>query len=155
MATDFQRAILLIRGKRVMLDADLAVVYTIATKVLVQAVHRNIERFPDDFMFRLTRAEAANLRSPGVTSSSGRGWGGRRYLPYAFTEQAFVRLRVLFISHEDLAEKVADLEKKYDANFKIVFDAIRALMAEPASRQREIGFRSSPESTPRNTRHRR
>ena len=178
MATDFQHAILLIRGKRVMLDADLAVVYTIATKMLVQAVHRNIERFPDDFMFRLTRAEAANLRSPGVTSSSGRGWGGRRYLPYAFTEQgvamlssvlrssraikaniaimrAFVRLRALSISHEDLAEKVADLEKKYDANFKIVFDAIRALMAEPASRQREIGFRSSPESTPRNTRHRR
>jgi len=167
MATDIRRAIILIRGKQVMLDADLAAVYGVPTKALVQAVRRNVKRFPKDFMFRLTRQEATNLRSQFVTSSSVHRWGGRRHLPYAFTEQgvamlssvlrsprainaniaimrAFVRLRAFLVSPDDLARKVADLETKYDANFKIVFDAIRELMAEPASPQRVIGFRSPP-----------
>lgn len=89
---DIHRAILFLRGKRVMLGADLALLYGVATKVLTQAVRRNARRFPDDFMFRLTPVETANLRSQFVTSSSGRGWGGRRYTPCAFTEQGVAML---------------------------------------------------------------
>jgi hypothetical protein len=152
--------ILLIRGERVMLDADLAELYGVATKVLVQAVKRNVERFPPDFMFQLTPDEFSNLRSQFVTSS----WGGRRYAPFAFTEhgiamlssvlkseraikvnveimRAFVRLRRLLGSHEDLARKLAELEKRYDAQFKTIFDAIRTLMAPPDKARRSIGFR--------------
>jgi len=152
--------ILLMRGERVMLDADLAELYGVATKVLVQAVKRNAERFPLDFMFQLTLDEFANLRSQIVTSS----WGGRRYPPYAFTEhgvamlssvlnsgqaiqvnveivRAFVRLRRLLGSHEDLPRKLAELEKRYDAQFRAVFDAIRQLMAPPEKQRRSIGFR--------------
>jgi len=152
--------ILLMRGERVMLDADLAELYGVATKVLVQAVKRNAERFPLDFMFQLTLDEFANLRSQILTSS----WGGRRYPPCAFTEygvamfssvlnngqaiqvnmeivQAFVRLRRLLGSHEDLARKLAELEKRYDAQFRAVFDAIRQLMAPPENQRRSIGFR--------------
>ena len=115
-------------------------------------------------MFRLTRREAANLRSQTVTSSLGRGWGGRRHTPYAFTEQGvamlstvlrsrraieanitimrtFVQLRQMLVSHETLAAKLVALEKKYDAKFSVVFDAIRELMSPPASRRRAIGFR--------------
>ena len=84
-AERIERSILLIRGHKVMLDADLAELYGVQTKVLVQALRRNRERFPDDFMFQLTKEEFANLRSQTVTSSP--GWGGRRYPPYAFTEQ--------------------------------------------------------------------
>ena len=161
---EIRRAIVAIRGKRVMLDSDLAALYGVATKALVQAVRRNPRRFPGDFMFRLTRAEAANLRSRTVTSSLGRGWGGRRHTPYAFTEQGvamlstvlrsrraieanitimrtFVQLRQMLVAHETLATKLVALEKKYDAKFSIVFDAIRALMSPPAARRRAIGFR--------------
>ena len=167
LATEIHRAILLIRARRVMLDSDLAVLYGVPTKALVQAVRRNPGRFPEDFMFRLTPVEAANLRSQFVTSSLGRGWGGRRHTPYAFTEQGvamlssvlrsrraietniaimrtFVRLRQMLVSHEALAGKLEALEKKYDANFKVVFDAIRELMSPPSSRRRAIGFRPSP-----------
>jgi hypothetical protein len=154
------RAILLIRGHKVMLDQDLAYLYGVATKVLNQAVRRNKSRFPDDFMFQLTREEASFLRSQIVTLESRQ----IRYLPYAFTEQgvamlssvlrseravrvnieimrAFVQLRQILSSHADLARKLAALEKKYDAQFKVVFDAIRELMAptEPP-RKRRIGF---------------
>jgi hypothetical protein len=145
-----------------MLDADLAALYQVETKALVRAVKRNAERFPADFMFQLSEDEFENLRLHSGTSSS---WGGRRYLPYAFTEQgvamlssvlrsaravrvnieimrAFVRLRQMLASHGELARKLAALEKKYDAQFKVVFDAIRELMAPPTASRKKIGFRS-------------
>ena len=152
--------ILLIRGQKIMLDADLAALYEVETKVLTQAVKRNIGRFPTDFMFQLTKQEFNNLRSQFVTSS----WGGRRYPPYAFTEQGvamlssvlnseravrvnieimrtFVRLRRILATHADLARKLATLEKKYDAQFRVVFDAIRELMIPPEpKKKRPIGF---------------
>lgn len=152
--------IFLIRGHKLMLDADLAALYGVETKVLIQAVKRNIGRFPDDFMIQLTKQEVTDLRSQLVTSS----WGGRRYPPYAFTEQgvamlasvlnsdravhvnieimrAFVRLRQMLASNADLSRKLATLEKKYDAQFKIVFDAIRELMTPPdPKKKRPIGF---------------
>jgi hypothetical protein len=156
------RAILVLRDQKVLLDADLADLYEVETKDLVRAVKRNIERFPADFMFQLTREEFDHLRSQIGTSS---GWGGRRTPPYAFTEQgvamlsgvlrspraievnveimrAFVRLRVMIGSHAELARRLDALEQKYDHQFKIVFDAIRRLMApppEPVKRKR-IGF---------------
>lgn len=158
--------ILLVRGQKVMLDADLAALYGVETKVLNQAVKRNIDRFPDDFMFRLSKEEFANLRSQIVTPKS---WGGRRTPPYAFTEQGvamlssvlrspravqvniqimrtFVKLRRILATHEHLARKLADLERKYDRQFKVVFDAIRELMTPPEPRQkRRIGFRAGEE----------
>ena len=159
-------SILVIRGHKVMLDADLAALYGVETKALNQAVRRNIERFPDDFMFQLSSDEMENLRSQTVTSSS---WGGRRTRPYAFTEQgvamlssvlkspraiqvnieimrAFVRLRQMVTSNADLARKLNALERKYDGQFKIVFAAIREL-TEPAPKKkgRPIGFRSDEE----------
>jgi hypothetical protein len=160
-ADRIDQAIALIRGRKVMLDADLAALYRVPTKVLIQAVKRNSARFPEDFMFRLTAEEAASLRSQIVTSNVGRG--GRRYPPYAFTEhgvamlssvlrshraiqvniaimRAFVRLRGLLTSNEALARKLDALERKYDAQFKVIFDAIRQLMSAPATR-RAIGFR--------------
>jgi len=163
-ADSIRHAILLVRGQRVMLDADLAALYRVPTKALVQAVRRNPLRFPEDFMFRLTGGEAAGLRSQSVTSKTPRGRGGRRYAPYAFTEQgvamlstvlrsrraikvniaimrAFVKLRQLLVTHEDLARKLAALENRYDAQFKVVFDAIRELMTPPAPGRRAIGFR--------------
>ncbi len=155
-------AILLLRGEKVMLDADLAALYGVETKALVRAVKRNIDRFPEDFMFQLTKAEFDNLRYQAGTSSS---WGGRRTAPYAFTEhgvtmlssvlhseravrvnievvRAFVRLRRILATHDDLARKFVALEKKYDAQFKVVFDAIRDLMAPPATSKRRIGFKA-------------
>lgn len=154
------KLILLIRGQKVILDAALAGLYEVETKILNQAVKRNLDRFPADFMFRLTEQEAHHLRSQFVTSS----YGGRRYLPYAFTEQgiamlssvlrskraiqvnieimrAFVRLRQLLASNSELAGKLEALEKKYDSQFKVVFDAIRALMTPPdPPTKRPIGF---------------
>lgn len=161
-APKIERSILTIREQRVMLDADLARLYGVPTKALVQAVKRNLARFPEDFMFQLSAAEATALRSRTVTSNVGRG--GRRYLPYVFTEQgvamlssilrsaraiqtniaimrAFVMLRGLFATHIDLARKLDALERKYDAQFKVVFDAIHALMAPSPSPRRMIGFR--------------
>ncbi|OLB06250.1 MAG: DNA-binding protein [Candidatus Rokuibacteriota bacterium] len=165
VAQRIERAILLVGGQKVMLDADLAALYRVPTKVLVQAVKRNLARFPNDFMFRLTVEEAVRLRSQIVTSNVGRG--GRRYSPYAFTEhgvamlssvlrssraiqaniaimRAFVRQRGLLASNEALARKLDALEKKYDAQFKVVFDAIRQLMSPQAAGQRTIGFRLRP-----------
>jgi hypothetical protein len=156
-----ERAILLIRGEKVMLDSDLAEIYGVETRILNQAVNRNINRFPADFMFQLTADEAKSLRSQIVISNEGRG--GRRYLPYAFTEhgalmlanvlnseraaqtsvqvvRVFVRLRQMLSSNAELARKLESLEKKYDAQFKVVFDAIRQLMSTPARPKREIGF---------------
>ena len=160
-AEDISQRIHTIRGHRVMLDADLAELYGVTTKVFNQAIQRNMDRFPEDFMFRLTEEEFSDLRSQFVTSKKGRG--GRRYLPYVFTEQgvamlsgvlnnpravqvniaimrAFVRLRRMLVSHEELARKVDTLEKQYDAQFRVVFDAIRALMEPPKTPRRRIGF---------------
>ena len=162
-ADRIERTIRLIRGHKVMLDADLAGLYRVPTKVLNQAVKRNTERFPNDFMFRLTADEGAFLRSQTVTLKPGRGQH-RKYLPYAFTEQgvamlssvlrsrravlvnieimrAFVRLRQMLASHADLARKLDALEKKYDAQFRAVFDALRELMNPPQpGERRRIGF---------------
>jgi ORF6N domain len=162
-AERIERSILLIRGQKVLLDADLADLYGVTTRVLVQAVRRNLDRFPADFMFQLTREEFALLRSQTVISSQ---WGGRRYAPYAFTEQgvamlssvlrsrraievnieimrAFVRLREMLASHKELARRLDELEAKYDEQFRVIFDAIRQLMlplTEP-QKKRRIGFR--------------
>jgi len=160
-----EKAILLIRGQKVMLDADLAALYGVETKMLVRAVKRNINRFPTDFSFQLSKEEFDNLRFHFGTSSD---WGGRRYPPYAFTEQgvamlssvlrsqraiqvnieimrAFIRLRRMLASHVELARKLDALEKKYDAQFKQVFEAIRQLMAPPEPKRRPIGFRKGDE----------
>jgi len=146
-----------------MLSFDLAALYGVEPRALIQAVKRNIDRFPEDFMFQLTDQEFRDLKSQIVTSS----WGGlRRAKPYAFTEhgvamlssvlrskravqvniaimRAFVRLRELLAGHQDLARKLAELEKKYDAQFKVVFDAIRNLMKPPVPTiRKQIGFRT-------------
>ncbi len=158
-----ERRILLIRGQKVMLSTHLAELYEVAPRVLVQAVTRNRERFPDDFMFQLNRKEFSNLKSQFVTSS----WGGiRRAAPYAFTEQgvamlssvlhskravqvniaivrAFVKLRQVMASHRDLARRLDEMEQRYDCHFKIVFDAIRRLMQPPEKPRRRIGFAAS------------
>ena len=155
-----EQSILLIRGHKVILDADLAALYGVETKQLIRAVKRNLPRFPDDFMFQLNKEESENLRFHFGTSSQ---WGGRRYPPYAFTEQGvamlssvlrskravqvnieimrtFVRLRRMLASNKELARRLDALEKKYDAQFKVVFDAIRELMKPPESKKRPIGF---------------
>jgi hypothetical protein len=154
-----ERAILLLRGHRVMLDADLASLYGVETGALTRAVRRNANRIPADFMFQLTKQEFEDLRRQSGISSA---WGGRRYAPYAFTEQgvamlssvlrseravlvnieimrAFVRLRQMLASHADLARKLAQLERKYDAQFKVVFDAIREMMERPDSGDKNEG----------------
>jgi hypothetical protein len=150
-----------LRGRRIMLDSDLAGLYEVSTKVLNQAVRRNAERFPGDFMFQLTSREWESLRSQSVTS---KGRGGRKYAPYAFTEEgvamlssvlrsrravqvnieimrAFVRLRQMFASNEVLARRLANLESKYDARFRVVFRAIRKMMADDLPARKPIGFR--------------
>ncbi len=142
-----------------MLDSDLARLYQVSTKRLNEQVRRNIRRFPDDFMFQLNYQEVANLRSRIATSSS--EYGGRRYLPFVFTEQgvamlssvlnsdraidvnveimrAFVRLRQLLATHKDLAKKLEELEEKYDGKFKIVFEAIRRLMLPQQLRRKTV-----------------
>jgi hypothetical protein len=153
-----ERAILTIRGHNVITDSELAAMYGVPTKVLNQAIRRNAKRFPADFMFQLTAGETTSLRSQIVTSNVGRG--GRRYRPYVFTEQGVAmlstvvnsdraievnifRLREILSTHKDLARKLDALEKKYDENFRVVFEAIRQLMtppAEPAGKKRRIGF---------------
>ncbi len=154
-------AILLVRGQKILLDDDLAGLYGVPTKALVQSVKRNATRFPADFMFQLTAEEARILRSQSVTSSS---HGGRRSLPYAFTEQgvamlssvlrsaravqvnieimrAFVRFRQMLAANDDLSRKLAALEKKYDSQFKVVFEAIHEMIVTPAPpKKRLIGF---------------
>jgi len=156
-----ERKIYLIRGHKVMFDSDLADLYEVPVRVFNQAVKRNINRFPEDFMFQLTKEEES-LRSQIVTLKKGRGHH-RKYLPYAFTEQgvamlssvlnseravqvniaimrAFVKLREMIASHKDLAKQLNALEKKYDAQFKVVFDAIRKLMTPPDKPRRRIGY---------------
>jgi len=156
-----ERVILVLRGHKVILDKDLASLYRVTTGNLNKAVNRNVERFPNDFMLRLTAAEFADLKFQFGTSS----WGGTRKLPRAFTEQgvamlssvlrsrravrvnieimrAFVRLRQMLQTNAELAAKLAALEKKYDAQFRVVFDAIRELMAPPVKPRKGIGFRS-------------
>lgn len=164
IALQAERRILLLRSQRVMLDFELAELYGVETRALKQAVKRNAERFPADFMFELTDEEVDDLRSQNVISSS---HGGSRYGNLAFTEQgvamlssvlrsqravqvniaimrAFVRLRELLATNADLARKLEAMEKKYDSQFKVVFDAIKALMTPapppaPAPRK-ELGF---------------
>ena len=160
-----QRSIYVVRGQKVMLDSELAILYGVETKTLVRAVKRNQDRFPEDFMFQLQDPEWENLRYQIGTSSS---WGGRRFAPYVFTEQgvamlssvlnsaravqvnigimrAFVKLRQMLASNAELARKLAAMEKKYDAQFKVVFDAIRQLMSPPEKPKREIGFHVKPD----------
>jgi len=158
-----EQSILLIRGEKVMLDFDLAELYGVETRTLVQAVKRNLDRFPGDFMFQLSKDELEDWRSQFVISNPGTKMGLRRP-PYAFTEQGvamlssvlrsdravqvnvqimrtFVRLRRMLAEHAELSRKLAALEKKYDKQFKIVFDAIRQLMAsEPKKPVRRMGF---------------
>ena len=156
-----EKKILLIRSQKVMLDEHLAELYGVTTKRLNEQVKRNLKRFPPDFMFQLNEEEAKILRSQIATSKAQRG--GRRYLSYAFTEQgaamlstvlnsdraievnlqiirAFVKLREMIASHKDLARKLDTLEKKYDDNFKVVFEAIRALMTPAEKSKKKIGF---------------
>lgn len=158
------RHIAFVRGHKVMLDRDLAVLYGVSTTRLNEQVQRNRERFPSDFMFQLTPAETGSLRSQFAISNTGRG--GRRYLPYAFTEQGvamlsgalksrravlvnveimrtFVKLRQILSSHAELARKLEELEKKYDSQFRVVFDAIRELMSTEPGETRPVGFRPS------------
>lgn len=159
-----QQTILVIRGKKVMLDRDLASLYGIPTKALKQAVRRNPDRFPDDFMFVLDAEEFRRWRSQTVTSKEDRK--GLRYAPMAFTEQGvamlssvlnspravqvniaimrtFVRLRQIMATHEELARKIEELEKKYDSQFAIVFEAIRELIDKPEPNRKQIGFHTA------------
>jgi hypothetical protein len=151
--------IYLIRGKKVMLDRDLAALYDVTTGALNQAVKRNPERFPDDFMFQLTEKEFENLKSQFVTSS----WGGVRKLPFVFTEHGvlmlssvlksdraiqvniqivriFTRLRQLVATNREILAKVEQMEKKYDEQFKVVFEVMKKLLAEEEKPKRRIGF---------------
>jgi hypothetical protein len=161
IALQAERRILLIRKQKVMLDFDLAELYGVETRALKQAVRRNLDRFPEDFMFELSEAEAGDLVSQNVIPGRGKLGGA---LPYAFTEQgvamlssvlrssravqvniaimrAFVRLRQILSTHAELARKLEAMEKKYDVQFKVVFDAIRQLMSPPPpSTKKEIGF---------------
>lgn len=165
-----ETSILFLRGQKVMLDRYLANLYGVSTKALNQAVKRNIKRFPEDFMFQLTKEETKiwlayiqsfRSRSQNVTLKRGQNI---KYCPYAFTEhgilmlssvlkseraiqvniaimRTFIRLRKLLSTHEELARKLSVLEKKYDTQFKVVFDAIRELMTPPEPKRRPIGFR--------------
>jgi hypothetical protein len=175
---DIERSIVIVRGQKVLLDEQLAAFYGVETRVLVQAVKRNVDRFPEDFMFRLETDEwdalrsqivTLNLRSQFVTSSSSRH-GGRRYAPYAFTEQgvamlssvlrspraievnvqimrAFVRLRQLLSIHKELADRLAMLERemdqrnsKVDEQFRKVFALLEQLFSPAATPRKPIGF---------------
>ncbi len=159
-----ERKIYIVREQKVMLDSDLAKLYGVATKVFNQAVGRNLQRFPDDFRFQLTEEEFESLRSQFVTSKKGRG--GRRYLPYVFTEQgvamlsgvlnseraiqvnigiirAFVNMRKVLLTNEDVSKKLAEIENRlggHDEEFRRVFTAIRLLMKPPDKSDKEIGF---------------
>ncbi|HUW19515.1 MAG TPA: ORF6N domain-containing protein [Sedimentisphaerales bacterium] len=157
--------ILLIRGQKVILDSELAELYGVETRVLNQAAKRNIDRFPSDFMFQLSKREYENLKSQFVTSSS--DWGGRRKAPYAFTEhgaimaasvlnseraiqasiyvvRAFVKLRQMLATHKELAKKLTELERKlqtHDEQIKTLFDAIRELMLPPQTEpKKQVGY---------------
>jgi len=157
-----EKAIYLIRGEKVMLDHNLADLYEVETKILNQAVRRNRDRFPLDFMFQLTDDELTELNRSQIVTGSQK-YRDPRFRPYAFTEQGvamlstvlrskraiavnveimrtFVRLRQMLTANADLARKLEDLEQKYDRQFKIVFDAIRELMVPPTTKRPNIGF---------------
>ena len=159
-----EEKIYLIRSQKVMLDSDLAEVYQVETRVLNQALKRNLDRFPEDFMFQLTDEETKSLRSQFVISNKGRG--GRRYLPYVFTEhgavmlasvlksqtaieasievvRAFVKMRSILALHQDLAERLEKLEKttdKHDQNFAVVSQLLSEIFRDPKFLKRKIGF---------------
>lgn len=156
--------IYLIREKKVMLDRDLAALYQVETKVLKQQVRRNLDRFPEDFMFELTKDEFDNLRSHFVTSS----WGGQRYLPFAFTEQGvamlssvlnsdiaikaniqiirtFTKIREMLSTHKDILLKLEKIERRvddHDENISALFSYLKALIKENDTPRRLIGFKS-------------
>lgn len=157
-----EKRILIFRGEKVMLDSDLSTLYEVSTKRLNEQVRRNIKRFPADFMFRLSKEEADFLRSQNATLKTSRG-KHRKYLPFVFTEQGvamlssvlnseraiqvnieimrtFIKLRRVLATHKDLARKLEQLEKKYNAQFKAVFEAIWKLMEVEAKPKRRIGF---------------
>ncbi|HRI25440.1 MAG TPA: ORF6N domain-containing protein [Ferruginibacter sp.] len=159
--------IYLIRGQKVMLDRDLAGLYHVETRILNQAVRRNIGRFPEDFMFQLTKEELENLKSQIVISS----WGGRRYMPMAFTEQGvamlssvlnspaaiavniqvirvFTRMRALLLTNKDILLQLEKLEKKtgrHDEQIALVFEYLKKLLTSPQQPRRRIGFRRKDE----------
>jgi hypothetical protein len=151
-----------LRKTRIMFDSDLAQLYGVTTSNLNQAVHRNYNRFPRDFMFQLTKKEIEILRSQIAISSKDRH-GGRRYLPHAFTEhgiamlsrvlhsdhavqvniaimRAFLQLRAMLATHEDLRRKIAEMEKRYDSKFHAVFATLRQMLETPIPPERQIGF---------------
>lgn len=173
--------ILLFRDKKVMLDSDLANLYGVPTYVLNQAIKRNADRFPSDFMFQLSAAEAEFLRSQIAISKEAEsltsqivisktdGRGGRRTLPYVFTEQGvamlssvlnskrailvnveimrtFAKLREMILSHKDLQAKINEMEQKYDKNFSVVFEALRELLTPPEKPKRQIGFHAKDQA---------
>jgi phage regulator Rha-like protein len=168
-----EKKILLINGKKVMLDSDLAALYGVETKMLVRDVKRNLERDHDDFMVQLTKEEFDNLRCHFGTSRL----GGRRYLPYTFTEngvamlssilnspkaiqvniqimRTFTKLREMIASHKDLTKKLNELEKKYDGQFQIVFEAIRQIIEVEDKPKRKIGYVSEGRAVYRTNRKR-
>lgn len=159
---ELEQRIFLLRGRRVMLSTHLAGMYGVEVRALVQAVKRNVERFPEDFMFQLTAEELDSLRSQIVILDAGRGQHSK-YLPYAFTQEgvamlssvlrssravqvnigimrAFVRIREMLGAHRDLQARLNELERKYDAQFKVVFDAIRQITAPAAPFRKQIGY---------------
>jgi hypothetical protein len=164
-----EKSILVIRGHRVMLDSDLAEIYGVTTKRLNEQVRRNVDRFPKDFMFQLIDFEYESLRSQFATSKKGRG--GRRFLPYVFTEhgaimlttvldspvainasievvRAFSRLRKMLSTNAELGRKLTELEEMYDQQFKVVFEAIHQLMLPPPNQgRRRIGIQSDNENS--------
>jgi phage regulator Rha-like protein len=159
---ELEQRIFLLRGRRVMLSTHLAGMYGVEVRALVQAVKRNVERFPEDFMFQLTAEEFDSLRSQIVILDAGRGQHSK-YLPYAFTQEgvamlssvlrssravqvnigimrAFVRIREMLGAHRDLQARLNELERKYDAQFKVVFDAIRQITAPAAPSRKQISY---------------
>lgn len=158
-----EQAILVVRGEKVMLDADLATLYGVTTRRLKEQVKRNRERFPGDFIFQLTKEEADSLRLSRSQIATLKRGQNIKYLPYAFTEhgaimaasvlnseravqasvevvRTFIRLRQMLASNAELARKLEELERKYDHEFKVVFDAIRQLMTPPEPKRKLIGF---------------
>lgn len=160
-----EHIIYMIRGQKIILDSDLASLYEVETKVLNQAVKRNLDRFPPDFMFQLTEDEFANLRSQFATSS----WGGRRYPPFAFTEhgammvasvlnspraiemsvyvvRSFVKLRTIALEYKELTNKLTKIEERlgeHDTAILEIVNAIRQLMEPPTTKKKEIGFKGT------------
>jgi hypothetical protein len=166
VASRIRQSIFFLRGQKVILDVHLAELYSVETRVLVQAVTRNVKRFPRDFMFQLSKREFESLRSQIVISNVR---GGRRSAPYAFTEQGvamlssvlhskraiavnveimrtFVELRRMVSDHADLAHRIGELEKRYDGQFQVVFDAIRNLIVPRERPRRRIGYLSASTS---------